>query len=119
MNIQSKLFAALNGISAVAGRVYPNVLPQAPVYPCLAYQFISNLPADSFIASARFTDFRAQITVHATDYSGLLALRQSVLTATEAMPEHVVRETDIESPFEFETKTFTWIFGLHLRDYEQ
>lgn len=119
MNIQTKLYTALNAVSAVTGRVYPNVLPQAPTYPAVTYQFISNPPADSFVASARFTDFHAQVTIHATDYSGLLALRQSILTATEAMPEHVVRETDIESPFEFETKTFTWILGLHLRDYEQ
>lgn len=119
MNIQQKLFNAINGVSAVAGRVYPNVIPQSPAYPCAAYQFISNPPADSFVASARFTDFHAQVTVHALDYSGLLAIRQSILTATEAMPEHVVRDVDIEAPYEFETKTYTWIFGFHLRDFEQ
>lgn len=119
MNIQQKLFNALNGVSAIANRVYPNVIPQSPTYPCAAYQFISNTPADSFVASARFTDFHAQVTFYTLSYTEILAIRQSILTATEAMPEHVVRDMDLESGYEFETKTYTWILGFHLRDFEQ
>lgn len=116
MNIQQKLHDALQAL--VSGRCYPNSLPQNVVYPALAFQFITNPPADTFSHGARFTDFHAQVTLHTLDYAGLLALRTSVLTAVEAMTEHIVRDLDIESPFEFETKTYTWILGYHLRDAE-
>ncbi len=119
MNIQQKVHDALSAIGAIAGAVFPNVLPQTPPYPCAAYQFIANPPADSFMASAFLTDFHVQVTLHTVDYPGLLALRQSVINAVYAMPEHIVRETDIESPYEFDVKTFTWILGFHLRDTEQ
>ena len=41
-----------------------------------------------------------------------------MLLAIEAMPEQIVRNLDIESPYEFETKTFTWLLGYHFRDSE-
>lgn len=97
---------------------YPNTLPQNPTYPAIAYQFITNLPADSVTQYARMTDFHPQVTLHALDYPGLLALRQAALAAVEAMPEHVTRDTDIESPYSFEPKAFEWILGFHLRDAE-
>lgn len=118
MNIQLKLATALLAL-APAGGVTPNTnLDEPPVYPWIAYQFISNPPADIFGAFPRKTDFHAQITLHTLDYAGLLALRTSVLAAVEAMPEQVVRDLDIESPYEFETKSYTWILGYHFRDTE-
>lgn len=118
MNIQSKVYAALNGVAAISGRVTPNSLPQDPVYPAATYQFISNPPADTFVAGVRFTDFHAQITLFADSYSGLIDLRAAVLLAVEAMPEQIVRDLDIESPYEFQTKSFTWLLGYHFRDSE-
>jgi hypothetical protein len=118
MNIQEKLYTALNAVGLVTGRVWPNSLPQDPVYPALTYQFISNPPADTFVAGTRFTNFNAQINCFAADYAGLLALRAAVLLAVEAMPEQIVRNLDIESPYEFETKSFTWLLGYQFRDSE-
>ena len=118
MSIQTKLYTALNAVTAITNRVWPNVLPQDPVYPAASYQFISNPPADTFVAGVRFTDFNAQITLFAETYSALIDLRAAVLLAIEAMPEQIVRNLDIESPYEFETKTFTWLLGYHFRDSE-
>lgn len=122
MRIMQKLRNALSPLVSTDDRglncVYPNTLPQAPVYPAIVYQFISNLPAAGLTQAARYTDFHAQITLHATDYASLLNLRASVLTAVEAMPEHETRELDIEGPYEFEPKAFNWILGYHFRDAE-
>lgn len=118
MNIQQKIYTALNAVGAVTGRVWPNALPQDATYPAVAYQFISNPPADTFVAGVRFTNFNVQITLFAADYSGLVDLRAAVLLAVEAMPEQIVRNLDIEAPYEFETKTYTWILGYQLRDSE-
>lgn len=118
MNIQEKLYTALNAVGLVTSRVWPNSLPQDPVYPALTYQFISNPPADTFVAGTRFTNFNAQINVFAADYPGMLALRAAVLLAVEAMPEQIVRNLDLESPYEFETKSFTWLLGYQFRDSE-
>lgn len=120
MSIMTKLYATLSAIPALAGtpnRVYPNILPQQPTYPAATYQFISNDPGP-LSQLARFSDFHAQVTLHAADYPGLLALRQAVLVAVEAMPEFVTRNTDIEAPYEFEPKTFSWILRLQFRDAE-
>lgn len=118
MNIQQKLYTALDAVGAVTGRVWPNVLPQDPVYPAIAYQFISNPPADTFVAGVRFTNFNVQITCFAAAYDDLLALRAAVLLAVEAMPEQIVRNLDIEAPYEFQTKTYSWLLGYQLRDSE-
>ena len=118
MSIQLKVYTALNAVTAITTRVWPNALPQDPVYPAASYQFISNTPADTFVAGVRYTNFRVQITLFTDNYAGLLTLRSSVLLAMEAMDTQIVRETDIESPFEFETKSFTWILGYHFRDSE-
>lgn len=117
-NIQQKVYIALAAIG-VAGGAWPNTLPEKPTYPAIVYQFVSNPPADSFSHGARFTDFHPQVTLHCLDYAGLVALRAAVLLAFEAMAETIVRELDIESPFAFETKTYTHILGFHLRDSEQ
>lgn len=123
MNTPQKVMAALSGIATLSNgdgtfRAYPNTLPQNPTYPAAAYQFISNLPAAALTQLARFTDFHVQITAHAREYSTLFALRSSILTAIEAMPEYVTRTTDIETAFEFEPKAFAWILGFQLRDAE-
>lgn len=122
MSIQTKVAAAL-ALAAVSNgdgtfRRYPNTLPQLPTYPAIAFQFISNLPADSLTQLARFSDFRVQVTAHALTYADIVSLRSAILTAMEAMPEYVTRDTDIEGPYEFEPKAFNWILGFHLRDAE-
>ena len=118
-NIFQKLFTTLNTISAVTGRVYDEQVLQGTAYPCVAQQWTSNPPAASYVASARLSDFNAQITLHTLDKPGLIALRSAVLVAVEAMPEQVVRTMDMQSPYEFQTKTYTWILGYQFRDFEQ
>lgn len=117
MSIQLKLVAALTGLAL--GGVVPNTnLDEPPTYPWIAYQLISNPPADIYGAFPRKTDFHVQVTVHTLDYAGMVTLRSQILTAIEAMAEYIVRDTDIESPYEFESKTYSWILGFHLRDVE-
>lgn len=116
MSIETKIYNALQGL--VAGRCYPNTLPQQPTYPAIAYQLVSEAPAASITQLARFTDFHFQITIHAADYATAVSLRSSVLSAAEAMPEYVTRDPGLEPPYEFEPKTFARIVNFHFRDAE-
>jgi hypothetical protein len=120
--ILAKVFDTLKAIPAVANgdgtfRVYPaGLLPQQPVYPAMTYQVISAPPAASISPLARYTSFRVQVSIFDRDSTNVASLRSSVLTAIEAMPEYITRETDFDGGYQFEPKAFVWFLdGLSPR----
>ncbi len=120
MNIQQKVHDAIAaGVTALSGRITPGTLPQSPVFPAASYQFITNPMAMNFTQGVRYTFFNVQVTLHSRSYAELIALRSATLVAFEAMPEYIRRATDMETPYEFKSKTRTWVLVFNLRDSEQ
>jgi hypothetical protein len=114
VSIEAKVFTALGPTNS--SRVYPDVLPQNPTYPAVAYQVIAAAPAP-ITRDAAYVDYQVQVGIHAQDFSALLTLRASVIAALKAMPEFI-DYTEISGGFEFDPKAYVRILTVRFRDTE-
>lgn len=80
--------------SGVDARLYPEILPQNPVYPAMTYQVISGPRAYHQDGADGTTTFRVQVDMYDTDADGLVALRDAV----EAALSGLYNETFLQSP---------------------
>lgn len=72
------------GVTAlVATRIYPPASVQAPTYPALIYELISDVPSPTMTAVAGLDVYtaRVQVTAYATTYAGARALADAVRLA--------------------------------------
>jgi hypothetical protein len=76
MLVQSAPVAAL-----VSGRVYPVVLPQAPEYPAVTYQMVTNDSEYSHGGPSRLATPRFQLDLYAQTFKGVITLRNAVMFA--------------------------------------
>lgn len=62
-------------------RIYPQSLPQAPNYPAVVYQLVTDVPDYHFGGSAFLGTPRVQFDLYAEDYRDLTRLKQAVVFA--------------------------------------
>lgn len=85
MSVESDVYTAITGdagMSALIGtRLYPGVIPQQATYPAAAYFVVSEVPA----ASHGCVEVRVQVSLFATTYAGVVALRSALVSLIESV----------------------------------
>lgn len=68
-------------VGALVGgkRVYPVVLPQAPVYPAISYQMISGQSHYGLSGPSRLASPRVQVDCYAESFDAVMDLRSAVI----------------------------------------
>lgn len=68
-------------VALVSTRVYPVILPQAPMLPAITYQIVTNDSEYSMEGPSRLADPRMQIDLYAGTALGVQQLRDAVMAA--------------------------------------
>jgi len=104
MSIESDLFTALTGV--VAGRVYPEAMPQGATLPCIVYRRVSTPRAQAFGSGQTVVRSRPrfQFTCWALTAAAALDLAAQLRTALLAMSKPVTLDNeytlrDVESGY--------------------
>ena len=77
--LRGALIADAGVVALVAARVYPVVLPQAPVYPALTFQTISGESHYGLGGASGLASPRVQIDCYAETFDAVMALRSAVI----------------------------------------
>lgn len=87
MSLEEGLRSALvadgtvNGL--IAGRIYPEIMPQDVVYPAISYQRISTVRYQMLEGVDDFTQARLQVDCWSDTYSGVKSLATAVKSALD------------------------------------
>lgn len=90
---------AVSGVTAlVATRVYPSLLPQKPVYPCLRYQEVDGQRESAMGSDLGQVSATLQVDAYAATYAGSRALAEQVRLALQRF-RGTVASVEIEDVF--------------------
>lgn len=83
--LRAALIAAPSVSALVGSRVYPTVLPQAPEYPAMTYQFITGGSEYSMQGPSKLASPRVQLDLYATEHMQLLQLKGAVMSTLSGL----------------------------------
>lgn len=95
MSLESDVFAALNGATAAADRVFPSVLKQGVTLPALTYQRIDTPRSHTHGERGGLARPRVQVTCWAETHAAALALAAEVLAVMATFPK-ALSDTELD-----------------------
>lgn len=124
--ISGRLEAAQGLTALVADRIYPDVMPDKPVYPSVTFQKVSGSSARGAVSDPPLKTATFQVTAWAKSRLDALAISAQLRLALDRMRQITVNgvavddcfyESDLDL-FDFETRTYYThnTFTLHYRD---
>lgn len=101
--LQESLFAALNGVASLGGRIYPNTAPDKPAVPYAVYTRVASTPTNSLADGQPIQQTRVQVDYYHSTYAavqtlaldGMAALLASFSTMTQQL-EQDLYESDVK-----------------------
>lgn len=113
VNIGQALYATLNAVTALTGKVYPMRVPQENSFPAVVYYIISNTPEETKEAGSVVDLIRVQISAFDYSYATLQTLCQAIRDAMVSLGGEVgnvsidtVRLSDETELYEEDTKIY-------------